>query len=270
MPKLTRRSLPLLIAGLAVAACAATASAQNAPRQKQPPAAAPEQQPAATPKPYKPVTLTAPAPFNDAALATLRQQIGDAAKRRDRNALAKFVVATGFYWEGENGDAADKTKSGIDNLTKALDLGAKDGYGWDLLAGFAAEPTASAIPERQGHVCTPADPGFNEQDFGALVQSSGTDPSDWGYPLAPSIEVRGAPQPNAPVIDKLGMHFVWVMPDNSSAATAPMLRIVLPSGKYGYVAADTVAPLGGDQLCFAKDAGGWKITGFIGGSQQQQ
>jgi hypothetical protein len=42
---------------------------------------------------------------------------------------------------------------------------------------------------------------------------------------------------------------------------------VTPSGKVGYVPIDTVSPLGNDQLCYVKDATGWKIAGFVGGDQ---
>jgi hypothetical protein len=31
---------------------------------------------------------------------------------------------------------------------------------------------------------------------------------------------------------------------------------------------DAIAPLGGDQMCYTKDAGGWKITGYLGGASQ--
>jgi hypothetical protein len=45
-----------------------------------------------------------------------------------------------------------------------------------------------------------------------------------------------------------------------------MMRIVTPSGKVGFVAAEAVSPLGSDQLCYGKDASGaWKIVGMIGG-----
>ena len=49
-------------------------------------------------------------------------------------------------------------------------------------------------------------------------------------------------------------------------ATAPtFLRVVTPSGKTGFVAVDSVAPIGNDQICYVKDASGWKIGGYIGG-----
>ena len=73
-------------------------------------------------------------------------------------------------------------------------------------------------------------------------------------------------QPNSPVTEKLGMHFVRVMPDTAPNASQEMMRIVTPSGKVGFVAAEAVSPLGSDQLCYGKDASGaWKIVGMIGG-----
>ena len=35
----------------------------------------------------------------------------------------------------------------------------------------------------------------------------------------------------------------------------------------GYVPADALSPLGNDQLCYVKDATGWKIGGFVGGEE---
>jgi hypothetical protein len=40
---------------------------------------------------------------------------------------------------------------------------------------------------------------------------------------------------------------------------------VTPSGKSGFVSVDSVAPIGNDQICYVKDANGWKIGGYIGG-----
>jgi hypothetical protein len=69
------------------------------------------------------------------------------------------------------------------------------------------------------------------------------------------------------------MHFVRVMPDIGPGGPdaqnqMPMLRILLPSGKTGYVAGNAISPLGNDQLCYVKEADGWKITGFIGPGAQ--
>ncbi len=90
----------MLIAGTLAAA------AQN------PPAPAPAQ-------PYKAVALSLPAPMADPAFDAARRQIGEIAQKKDRAALARLVVAQGFFWDRENGDHADKRKSGIDNLATA-------------------------------------------------------------------------------------------------------------------------------------------------------
>ena len=38
-----------------------------------------------------------------------------------------------------------------------------------------------------------------------------------------------------------------------------------PTGKTGFIPAFALAPLGNDQLCYRKEADGWKIIGYIGG-----
>ena len=72
--------------------------------------------------------------------------MSEAAQHKDRAGLAKLVIGGGFFWLRENGDRADKRKSGVDNLAGALGLNNKDGAGWDMLAGFADDPTGSPCP----------------------------------------------------------------------------------------------------------------------------
>jgi hypothetical protein len=66
------------------------------------------------------------------------------------------------------------------------------------------------------------------------------------------------------VVEKLGLHFIRVLQEQT-AQQSPMIRILTPSGKTGFVSPDALNPLGNDQLCFSKDAGGWKVSGFVGG-----
>src|SRR5262249_50960208 len=113
-------------------------------------------------------------------------------------------------------------------------------------------------------ICGPAQPDFNDDDFGALLKATGTEDGDWGYAVRNGIEVHASAQPNSPVIEKLGSHFVHVL-DDSGAGDNPMLKIVAPSGKTGFVPADSVSPLSNDALCYVKEGGAWKITGFAGG-----
>lgn len=242
-------------------ACANQASAQNLPRSQRPP-------PPPQAGPYKAVPVTLPQAVNDPAFQTLLKQLGEVAQRKDRAALAKLVVDQGFFWERENGAGADKRKSGVDNLAMALGLNNKNGAGWDMLASFADDPTGSPSPEHKGAICAPADPAFDGKAFGDLLRSTRTDVSDWGYPVSANIEVHSQPQANAPVVDKLGLVFIRIMPEGGPNVPA-FLRIVTPSGKSGFVSVDSIAPLGNDQICYVKDASGWKIGGYIGGGDSQ-
>ncbi len=249
---------------IAAAILAPLPLAAQAPR---PAAPAPARPAAAPAKPYKPVAVKLPAPVSDPAFEAFRKQLGEAAQKRERAALAKLVVGPGFFWEGEKGDRADKKKPGIDNLVAALGLARKDSDGWDILGGYSADPSAMPMGDKKDILCAPADPAFDEKELEEVAKATQTDPGDWGYPLGDGIEVRSGPQANAPVSEKLGLHFVRVMPDGPAPAPnqVPMLKIATPAGKTGFVAADAIAPLGNDQLCYVKDASGWKITGFIGG-----
>ena len=221
-------------------------------------------------KPYTAVAAKPPAPFDDAAFVAFRKQLADVTAKKDRSGLAKLVVTQGFFWIQDK-DLADPKKSGIDNLAKAIDLAAQDGSGWAVLGGFANEATAAELPDKKGITCAPADPAIDPQAFQALANATQTDPSDWGYPLKDGTEVHAAAEPNSPVIDKLGFNLVRVLPDSAppNSANAPaFLHVATPSGKSGYVAIDAIAPIANDQMCYAKDSGGWKITGYFGGVSQ--
>src|SRR5260221_137903 len=134
-----------------------------------------------------------------------------------------------------------------------------------LLAAAAGDRRATAFPDRKDPICSPADPTFNAQELEALAKATGTDEGDWAYPTQTGLEVHAGLQPNSPVVEKLGLHFVRVMQDNAPGnQQSPMLKVVTPSGKTGFVPAEALSPLGSDQLCFSKEGACWKISGFIG------
>jgi hypothetical protein len=54
----------------------------------------------APPKPYKPVAVTLPRPFNDPSFEAFRKELGEIASQKDRAALAGKVVAKGFLASG--------------------------------------------------------------------------------------------------------------------------------------------------------------------------
>jgi hypothetical protein len=233
------------------------------PGQKGPQQA--QQPPVAPPAPYTALKIGPPKPYADPSLAAFRKDVAAAAQKKDRAALARLVLAQGFFWLKEEGNAAGK-KSGIEALSTALNLAAKDGSGWESLGEFAADETAAPYPDRPNTVCSPAGPEFNPPDLEKLAETTKTDVGDWGFLAADGTEVHAAALANSPITEKLGMHFVRVMPDTAPNASQDFMRIVTPSGKVGFVAAEAVSPLGSDQLCYGKDASGaWKIVGMIGG-----
>jgi hypothetical protein len=203
--------------------------------------------------------------MTDPVFESFRKQLGEVAQKKDRTALAAMVLAQDFFWDRDNRDHADKRKPGIDNLATALGLNNKNSVGWEILFSFTDDPTASPSPAHKGAICAPADPAYNAQEFDALTKATQTHLSEWSYPLSIGIEVHATAQAAAPVIDKLGLTFVRVSPD--AAPSANFVRVITPAGKAGYVSADAIAPIGNDQICYVKDAGSWKIGGYIGGGE---
>jgi len=254
------------------AACAALAAHPGSAQQGQlqlPGFKPPPQPPPAPIKPYQAVPVAPPAPMNDPSFAAFRNQLGEVAAHKDRAALAKMVVAQNFFWMQEK-NLADPHKSGIENLAKAVELDAPDGSGWQILGGFATEP--SAAESQPGIFCAPADPKLDTSALEALAKATQTDPSEWGYPNQSGVEVHAAAQQNSQVIDKLGANLVRVLPDTSPPANPNepfFLHVATPSGKAGFVDAQSVSPLGGDQMCYSKQGGAWKIAGYFGGTAQQ-
>ena len=87
---------PTLI--LAVLA-AATLTAAPVLAQGQQPQILPLKPPPPPPiKPYTPVAAKPPVAYDDAAFVAFRKQLADVAAKKDRSALAKLVVAQGFFW----------------------------------------------------------------------------------------------------------------------------------------------------------------------------
>lgn len=227
-----------------------------------------QQQPAVAPaKPYKAVIVSPPGEMKDGDLDALRGKISAAVKDRDRAALALVTVTQGFFWDRDGADAG-KGKAGPDVLAAALGLTSKDAVGWDILATFVDDTSLAPSQTRKNAVCAPADPRYDTKSFEALLKETQSDASEWGYPVSAGIEVHATAQASAPVVGKLGLTFVRVMPEESAANPA-YLRILMPNGKHGYITVDSLAPFGNDQLCYVKQGGTWKIGGYVGAGEPQ-
>jgi len=147
----------------------------------------------------------------------------------------------------------------------------------DFLAGrlrFTDTPGAGSVVNNAA-ITTPT--GGQVYLIAPSVQNSGIITSPQGEVILAagrSVElvVHAAAQPNSPVIERLGMNLVRVLPDTAPPANPNepfFLHVAAPSGKAGYVDAQSVSPLGGDQICYTKQSGAWKITGYLGGAAQQ-
>jgi hypothetical protein len=215
---------------------------------------------------YKPVAIALPQGVTDDSFEATRKQVGEAAQRKDRAALAKLVVARGFFWQRDNRNIADKHKSGFDVLAAALGFNNKESAGWEILSSYTDDPTASPSPDRAGAWCAPAEPVYDRNALADLMSATNSDVTEWGYPVSAAIEVHASPQAAAPVVDKLGLFFVRMMPKTASDLPS-YLRIATPSGRIGYVSVDSVALIGNDQICYVKDGGAWKIGGYVGGGE---
>jgi hypothetical protein len=116
-------------------------------------------------------------------------------------------------------------------------------------------------------ICGPAEPGYDDNAATDVANATHTDTADWGYPIRDGVEVRAQREPASAVIATLGLHLVRILPDDSPAAAVlqTTLKVLTPAGKVGFVAADAVLSLLSEQMCYLKDAGGWKIAGYLGG-----
>src|SRR5262249_6246991 len=143
--------------------------------------------PAAPIKPYQAVAVTPPAALNDPSFTAFRNQLREGAAPKDRPPPAQLVGAPNLFWMQDK-NLADPRKSGIDNLVKAIELDAPDGSGWQILGGFATEPSAAESPQQPGVFCAPADPKLDPSALEALDKTTQTDPSEWGYPTENRLE----------------------------------------------------------------------------------
>jgi hypothetical protein len=253
---------------LAIALVSVDGLAQQPKPEAQPPA--PQAQPA-TPGPYKAIAITLAKPLGDASFDAFRKEVTDIAKKKDRAALAGKVVAKGFFWEREDSDGADAKKSGVDNLAAAMGLDAKDGSGWDLLAIYLADASAEPVTEMKGVVCSPASPQYDDKEFEQVIQATKTNPTDWAYPSSANLELHAKFDAKSPVVEKLAATLLWLYPDEKQPdSVTTWIRLVAPSGKLGYVQSTALLPLVSDQLCYLKDANGWRITGYRGGGASDQ
>jgi hypothetical protein len=242
-------------------------AASLGPLLAQGPAKHPQQAPAKDSKaPLRPYTRV-PIRLSELQLGpsfdAFRKRLEEIAQKQDRAGLAR-LVAPNFFWFREAAEATDKQQRAFDNLVDAIDLdGAESSSwdtlfrGWELLDSYANLGTVMAHKDRAAVFCAPDWPTFDESAVEALLAATKTDDLDWAYPVRNGVEVRSAAAPDAPVIEKLGLHLVRSLESKER-------KVLTPSGRVGYVPDELpVMPfVHMDPLCYLRDASGWKIAGF--------
>ena len=216
-------------------------------------------------EPYKPVTVALPQPMTDESFDAMRKQLGEAAQRKDRAAMARLVVAQGFFWQRENRIVADPHKSGLDVLSAALGLNNKDGAGWDILTAYRrSDRLAGARPHRRP--VRAGRSGVRPQGIRRVDQGDEYRSDEWGYPVSTEIEVHAA-RSRGTGDRKLSLYFVHIMPETASIRRRTACRDTEWPDRLCLV--DFIAPIGNDQICYVKDNGAWKIGGYVGGGEPQ-
>jgi hypothetical protein len=276
------------------------AKATQPPAPPGPPAGQP-----APPRPYKAIAVTPATPVADPGFEAFRKQLGEIAGRKDRAALAGLVAQSFFWIASQGEKADRKKKpidnfaaavdldaadgSGWEMLAAAAGeatlqpLPQRKGVqcapsppGFDAKAfdqllkasrtdvfewAYATKPS---LEVRAGAA---TDAPVTET-LGAILVRVIPEPPPAGTPQAGTPPGTSPPSATAPPPGQAQPG----QPPAGQAATTPVpsgpppaLRIVTPAGKIGWIAADSVLPLVFEQICYAKDAAGWKIAGYLGG-----
>jgi len=229
------------------------------------------QQTSSNPAPFERVQVTLPLAPSDPGFAAFRRDLGAVAKGRVFAELARKVVAEGFFWDRDFADGFDPKRSGVENLAAAIRLERSGGTGWQTLAYFAAEPTATKNTMAPDVLCAPGRPTFDQDAFDRLLDATRSGAAEWAFARAEQTALREEPRMASPVVETLGTYFVRVLAVDAAADDGEPLRtfwarVAAPSGKVGYAAPDTLMSPGAPQLCYRKDiTGRWRIAGFVGG-----
>ena len=198
----------LVAAALTVAAAAASATTPAlAQQQGQVPLPPGGFKPPPPPpiKPYKPVAVTRPAHLTTIRLSRLSASSSPISPRtrtaRRSPSSSSRRTSSGSRTRTCRQEQSRNRQSGQGDRPRC--------QGRIRLArpgGICRRADRVELPDQKGVFCAPADPNIDPAAFQALGEATQTDPSDWGYPhQGRPRSARARRQPNAPVIEKLGM-----------------------------------------------------------------
>lgn len=229
--------------------------------------------------PYPEVKVQVPEQYQpDAAFAKLQKSLADAVAAKNAQALFGLVGPI-FVWLQQDeiadefdfgGDALQNFKVlfGFREAGKYVDGGVKDGPYWDDLATFAANAKFQKVSDTL--VCGPMTAIVLDQDvFDRARQKIAADDSTEWYFTVGDTAVTAGPGSGA-TVGKVGAVALPLLDEYPQAregsAAAPAithLKVLLPSGKSGWIPVSAALLLDPDRLCYAMTASGdWKIAEF--------
>lgn len=228
--------------------------------------------------PYPEVKVQIPEPYKpDAAFAKLQKAISDAVAGRNAQALFALVGPT-FVWLEQNeiadqfdfgGEALQNFKVlfGFREAGKHVDGGVKDGPFWDDLANFAANTKFQRATGAL--VCGPMTAIVSEDVLSQARQKIGADDfTEWYFTLGDTTVTAGPGSGAA--VGKVGQVALPLLDEYPQAREGSIetpaityLKVLLPSGKSGWIPVSAAMLLAPDRLCYAVTANGdWKIVAF--------
>jgi len=214
----------------------------------------------------------------DVAFQKTQKSFADAVAKKDAPALFSLVGPT-FVWTsgGELDDQFDFSGDALQNFKvvfgfrgfgKRVDGGVADGPFWDTLAAFAA--TATFDNSAQTLVCGPISADIVDSNaFENVKKTIGADDSvDWYFTVADTSVTAAPTGGGSPIghVNQIALPVVDVYPpvrEGQSGPPTTQLKVLLPSGKSGWIPISAAISLNADRLCYAHlPSGEWKIALF--------
>jgi hypothetical protein len=207
---------------------------------------------------------------DDPSFATFMQRLRILVAQSDLSSLSE-LMGRNFFWEQDSHKEFERAVAPIKNFVRALHLnpstrsrkGRNVERSWRRLQAMLTISSWASSTSRGG-ACGPAEPVYDRAEL-AAAQRRVKDLGAWAYPVG-TVTVRQGTSPDSQPIGSVSNEMVQVLTFPIPAAGAPKIsQIMLPNGRLGFVHGENrFWPLNSDQLCFQKEKGEWRISGYIG------
>ena len=186
----------------------------------------------------------------DSSFAEFRSKLGNAAKDHD----AAFILSI-LHPQIVNSSDGDR---GVKEFKEQWKVDHPDSKLWEVLASVVSMGGSFRSHDGHNEFCAPYVtsqwPKFANQ------LPKGADPLDYQVITEKDVEVRIAPNPNAPLVTTLSHDVVKVHSEASPANYAGWLKITTLGGSNGYVLDKYIRSPTDYQACFEKVGKKWTMT----------